>query len=161
MRSGVDLRAVARYQRRLFCYAIPAVAIIFVPPALAQVRPGLGVVAGCFLFALMILVSAGVARLLGALRAPVAARIACIALLLAPGVSVLMLVVLRFATTKILGSAGLRVGLTGVCDRDVLRVMDPCRCRHCGYSLVGNSSGRCPECGAPVEIYSVDHPKST
>lgn len=25
------------------------------------------------------------------------------------------------------------------------------RCVHCGYSLVGNISGRCPECGLPAE----------
>ncbi len=24
-------------------------------------------------------------------------------------------------------------------------------CRHCGYDLTGNVSGRCPECGEPVE----------
>ncbi len=23
-------------------------------------------------------------------------------------------------------------------------------CRHCGYDLTGNTSGRCPECGTPI-----------
>jgi hypothetical protein len=26
----------------------------------------------------------------------------------------------------------------------------PGNCRHCGYNLTGNESGRCPECGTPV-----------
>jgi hypothetical protein len=29
---------------------------------------------------------------------------------------------------------------------------DPRQCRHCGYSLIGNESGVCPECGAPVRL---------
>ncbi len=27
----------------------------------------------------------------------------------------------------------------------------PGHCQHCGYNLTGNVSGRCPECGQPVE----------
>jgi len=30
----------------------------------------------------------------------------------------------------------------------------PCECSKCGYNLTGNVSGRCPECGTPVQ--SVD-----
>jgi hypothetical protein len=25
-------------------------------------------------------------------------------------------------------------------------------CRHCGYNLTGNVSGRCPECGTPTTV---------
>jgi len=28
----------------------------------------------------------------------------------------------------------------------------PGHCRQCGYDLTGNESGRCPECGQPLEI---------
>lgn len=28
-------------------------------------------------------------------------------------------------------------------------------CTHCGYCLIGNQSGRCPECGTPTEIKSL------
>ena len=27
----------------------------------------------------------------------------------------------------------------------------PTACKHCGYDLTGNVSGRCPECGKPVD----------
>jgi hypothetical protein len=30
------------------------------------------------------------------------------------------------------------------------RVPAPGQCRHCGYDLTGNVSGRCPECGRPT-----------
>ena len=30
------------------------------------------------------------------------------------------------------------------------RRFDPLACRNCGYNLTGNTSGRCPECGAEV-----------
>jgi hypothetical protein len=26
------------------------------------------------------------------------------------------------------------------------------RCRHCGYNLIGNTSGICPECGTPIPV---------
>lgn len=39
------------------------------------------------------------------------------------------------------------LGLGCVCDR----ITDPLTCKHCGYSLKGNISGVCPECGAAVE----------
>jgi hypothetical protein len=31
-------------------------------------------------------------------------------------------------------------------------------CGSCGYSLVGNSSGVCPECGVPVSVHPSVHP---
>lgn len=36
--------------------------------------------------------------------------------------------------------------------RDTL-FLKPSACQHCGYSLVGNVSGRCPECGASIERF--------
>lgn len=31
------------------------------------------------------------------------------------------------------------------------RSIPPGRCKHCGYDLTGNVSGRCPECGATIK----------
>lgn len=33
------------------------------------------------------------------------------------------------------------------------------RCAHCGYSLMGNRSGLCPECGAPALTRRSPHPR--
>ena len=35
--------------------------------------------------------------------------------------------------------------------RHIFRVRDPLACKHCGYNLTGNTSGKCPECGGVVQ----------
>ncbi|MEW6252552.1 MAG: hypothetical protein AB1716_18090 [Planctomycetota bacterium] len=64
--------------------------------------------------------------------------------------NLLVLLVISQQTTGALRAAGLRVGFMGVKDEDLLRVLDVWRCHGCGYSLVGNVSGVCPECGRPT-----------
>jgi hypothetical protein len=34
------------------------------------------------------------------------------------------------------------------------RRYSPGHCRECGYNLTGNTSGRCPECGSPIQAPS-------
>lgn len=46
--------------------------------------------------------------------------------------------------------AGIRVGLFGASETAVRGVMEKPLCAKCGYSLIGNTSRRCPECGTPV-----------
>lgn len=41
--------------------------------------------------------------------------------------------------------------------RYLTRLLDWTRCRQCGYSLVGNTSKRCPECGLPYEFLVPAH----
>ena len=49
----------------------------------------------------------------------------------------------------ILGMSGICLLLTGIL-RSRKRPPPPGHCTHCGYCLIGNVSGRCPECGLPV-----------
>lgn len=65
------------------------------------------------------------------------------------------------------GSGALMGGLTaGVLSRrwlrartDVLR-RHPELCQRCGYNLTGNSSGKCPECGAEIPVTRADVPSA-
>jgi hypothetical protein len=36
------------------------------------------------------------------------------------------------------------------------RRYSPGKCRECGYNLTGNTSGRCPECGTPIEAATAE-----
>ena len=126
--------------------------MMFVPAVAAQLHTALAIAAACVFWGLMILICAGIVKLLAALRVPLAARVVYVVLLLAPCVNVVMLLVAQHLATTALREAGLRVGLTGVRDADLLRVLDRCRCHGCGYSLIGNVSGTCPECGRPTGV---------
>jgi hypothetical protein len=35
-------------------------------------------------------------------------------------------------------------------SRKITKLSGKPKCRRCGYSLIGNTSGTCPECGTPV-----------
>ena len=54
------------------------------------------------------------------------------------------------ANVLILGAAGAAVGyLVALSSRNRFDVFPPV-CEKCGYSLIGNESGVCPECGTKV-----------
>lgn len=89
-------------------------------------------------------------QLLGALRATLFLKLTASVFCVAPCISLLMLVVVNLYATKALRDAGLKVGLMGISDDEVVRGLAPFICRNCGYSLIGNISGVCPECGTPV-----------
>ncbi|HPM25002.1 MAG TPA: hypothetical protein PLP66_13930, partial [Phycisphaerae bacterium] len=71
-------------------------------------------------------------------------------LMFAPCVNLIILLVINQQATAVLRKAGLRVGLMGVKDEQVVRLLGLYCCRKCSYSLIGNVSGVCPECGTPV-----------
>ncbi len=49
---------------------------------------------------------------------------------------------------------------TGMTEQETVNRKEHCRCLHCGYSLRGNLSGICPECGAATSpaLKSSDSP---
>jgi hypothetical protein len=75
----------------------------------------------------------------------------CGIFMIAPCGNLLLLMLVNMSVTRTLRRAGLRVGLWGVKDEDVERVLDPMLCRGCSYNLTGNISGICPECGRPLD----------
>ena len=42
--------------------------------------------------------------------------------------------------------------LTGFSRRAQVKSESPLACKNCGYNLTGNTSGICPECGAPCAV---------
>jgi hypothetical protein len=71
--------------------------------------------------------------------------------MLAPCGNLLLLVLINMSVTRTLRRAGIRVGFMGANLADVERAINPLLCRGCGYNLVGNVSGYCPECGRPID----------
>jgi hypothetical protein len=68
-----------------------------------------------------------------------------------PCATPVMVIGVDVCVMSVLWRAGLRPGLLGVSDRRVLARFGPHVCRVCGYSLIGNVSGVCPECGVRRE----------
>lgn len=148
--GGADLRRVARYQRRLLWLVLVVVGVSaatlgFGPGVPPWVQGLEALPAVVLLAAVTILVQAG--GLFSALGMPLFTRVVCFALLLVPWLNIAVVIALDQLAIYVLRCAGLRVGVLGVSDAQVIRQLDFHRCRVCGYSLVGNTSGRCPECG--------------
>jgi len=101
--------------------------------------------------AIQILMVVGVVLLLWARGSHILLIILCGLLMLAPCVSLLVLVLVNMSATHALRRAGVRVGFMGVKDEDVERIINPDLCTGCGYNLTGNVSGYCPECGRALE----------
>lgn len=75
----------------------------------------------------------------------------CGILMVAPCANFLLLVLVNRSVTRTLQRAGLHVGLMGVKEEEVERIVNPELCSGCGYNLTGNVSGYCPECGRAIE----------
>jgi hypothetical protein len=118
-------------------------------------RPGLDVLvafAMTLLYLVMyVLMAVGVALLLWARASLTLLTILCGLLMLAPCVNLLVLLPANQSATHALRRAGIRVGLMGTDGEEVERIIDPELRTGYGYNLTGNVSGRCPECGRPVE----------
>lgn len=92
----------------------------------------------------------GVVLILVAKRSHLLVTILCGLLMIAPCGNLFVLILVNLGVTRTLRRAGLRVGFMGVPDEEVERVLDPNLCTGCGYSLTGNVSGICPECGRSI-----------
>ena len=74
-------------------------------------------------------------------------------LALAPCLNILVLLSVSSQATAMLKVAGLRMGLLGVSDEQVMRKLASNRCRQCGYILTeGVATTVCPECGSPSPL---------
>lgn len=67
-----------------------------------------------------------------------------------PLANILILLRVNDSATRTLKAAGLRVGFMGASRAEVERLLAPGVCKKCGYSLEGNTSGMCPECGTAI-----------
>lgn len=142
---------VARRQRTLlwfFVVSLPLNGSFCLPTwSLSQVAEASLAITRLVVQTLIVL---SVVQLLTALRRHILGRMLYILLLVMPYVGVLMPLAANQQATRALSRAGLRIGLSGVPDEQVVRLLGLYRCRACGRSLIGNTSGRCPECGTPV-----------
>lgn len=151
VRAGLNLRTVAREQRRLLLFILAQLGLYLTmavsPRGGEQIMLLLGPL---ILVALNIIILICSLRLLAAVGIGLGWRIIAAVLLFAPCISLLIMLGVNQRATRALRKAGLKVGLLGVKDVDVVRILSAYRCHICGYDLHGNVSGRCPECGAPV-----------
>ncbi len=153
---GVDLQKVARAQRRLL-YCIGAMLLLYLFNIYLEVLGGgssladlLVAIQSCALLMLDIVGLVLAVQLMAACGMRLLTRIVLVVLLFAPCINLLVLLGINHRATRLLRTAGVRVGLLGARDEDVLRHISSLHCRNCGYLLVGNVSGICPECGTPV-----------
>jgi hypothetical protein len=148
--AGIDLRQVAKRQRALLWYILASLAIHLSFILIASLPPIADVAPAIIFWVVQIFIIIGVVRLLAAMGVHIIWRILCIVLLFAPCINLLVLLVINGRATRALRNAGLRVGLMGVPDEQVVRRLSVHLCKVCSYDLTGNVSGRCPECGTPI-----------
>ncbi len=101
----------------------------------------------------LVLTLAGLPPLLTMMRAmgyPPALRVIATLLTLIPCLSQLTLMGAGLTAAARLRDSGLRAWPWNVADDDLLYLGQPFACTKCGYSLIGNTSGVCPECGTPT-----------
>ena len=155
VRDGVDIRRLAKRQRRLLWMVLALIAGQFAPVLLASILPTQGaflirgVLHIAYLLA-MILILMGALQMLHATGAGVLTIVIYAIGMLIPYINLLVLLLINGTAVGKLRRAGLHVGFMGVKDEEVLRILCSYLCRQCGYNLTGNVSGRCPECGTPV-----------
>ena len=149
--AGVDLRKVAKRQRILLWFVLAFLALYMLNFVLGPFAPRRWIVSGAVLMVtVQIAALITIVQLLSALGVHVAWRIVGGLLMLAPCINIIVLLAVSSQATSALTRAGLKVGLLGVSAEQVERVLSANRCTACGYLLVGNVSGTCPECGAAL-----------
>lgn len=124
---------------------------IIVPFFAEAVAPG-GLLLGMIMQSVLGLVCTvvmimGLVGVMASLGRHIVLRIFVCFLMFLPLISLLVLLRYNRKATRLLRDAGLKVGLMGASDEQILRVLSVNRCHTCGYDLTGNVSGRCPECG--------------
>jgi hypothetical protein len=151
MWGRIDLRRVAKEQRRLLCYILAVLATQIAGALLPfPVPPAVLVLVLLLSAGTLILVITGVVRLQRAMGNALIWQILAALFMLITCVNIVVLLMINRRATNILKRAGLKVGLMGVSDAEVERVLARHICKGCGYNLMGNVSGVCPECGKAV-----------
>ncbi len=152
VRDNLDLRTIARRQRNILWLILAQLIAYFsmIGFDVPRYGPMVGLIPVAFYLLTMLAIVIVVMQLMAALRIHIVWRIIAVVLCLAPCVSLLLLLSINSRATSALQAAGLKVGLLGVSDDQVVRLLSAYTCRGCGYSLVGNTSGVCPECGRQI-----------
>lgn len=146
----LDLREAARCQRGLvWCIASQTLLCITLP-FIAPI-PSAPAIAACFALVLGSVIATFILglRLAWALHEKGMAVLFALSICIQP-LAIFLLLMLNSRASRHLRAAGLHVGILGVRDEDVVRILSPDHCHSCGYDLFGNVSGICPECGTPV-----------
>ncbi|MEE8171219.1 MAG: hypothetical protein V3T70_11795 [Phycisphaerae bacterium] len=148
-----NLLQLARWHRRLvWCiplsFLVLVMAIENAPVDIRQYPLRAGLLAVWLVLYLAIIVV--LLRVLGAMGDLRLSLVFNAALMMLPPAAPVALIAAYVRGLRTLRRAGVPAGLWGVTDEDVLRFIEPGRCRHCGYDLTGNVSGRCPECGTII-----------
>ncbi len=141
--SDRDFRVIARIHRQL---AQLILAGIFAQ-VLAATAPSVSIAIVASICALAVNVAgfAQVVRLSAALGDPITTRVVWIILMLAPCISLFVLMSANRRAKTALMKAGLTVGVMGIGDAEVATL--PGYCRNCACNMTRNTSGQCPECG--------------
>ena len=156
VRDGIDIRLLARRQRLMLWLVLGSLASLALPSVADSVNrargsPGIVVIATTLvLVGIRVAVVVGAVLVMRALRTNFGVLICCAILMILPVVNVLILLLEGHRAKRVLRRVGLRVGLMGVRDEDVVIRLGKNRCRQCGYNLTGNVSGICPECGTVI-----------
>lgn len=149
--QGIDLRQLARRQRWMIWSVLASMVSAILPFLTEVVAPGeliLGMLLQTVLgLACTVVMIMGLVGVMASLGRHLVLRIFVCFLMFVPLISLLVLLRYNRKATRLLRDAGLKVGLMGASDEQILRVLSLNRCHSCGYDLTGNVSGRCPECG--------------
>ena len=146
-----NLRKLATRQRRIIWLILASIAGLFVPFAPLGNAQAAGIVYLVVQLLLALLLIINVGLLMSAQGSnPVVTVLACL-FMVVPLISLLVLLRVNGTATQTLKAAGIRVGFMGASKAEVERILAPGVCKKCGYSLEGNTSGRCPECGTAIK----------
>lgn len=157
-----DIRALAKRQKLIIWLVLASVLLqgVWLSPLAfspMMTSPGLAVVFMVVQIVLTVLLVVGVVLTEVALRSNPVIIVFVALLMLAPCISILILLIVNQHATSALRKAGLKVGFMGARLADVERILDPRLCRFCAYELTGNISGSCPECGHPIYCRQCGH----
>lgn len=156
--NGVDMRLVAKLQRRLQGLILVTLFFdVFCIYLLAPIPRGASISIIVFFLVLHIAGAVVVARLIAVIRKNIAIAILPAVLMLAPCINLVLMFLVNQSAIVTLRKVGLNKGFKGFCsDKEVVRRLNPMLCRECGYNLTGNISGRCPECGTELPRESLE-----
>lgn len=146
-----NLRRLAVRQRRIIWLLLASIASLFMPIIpIGNGNAALVVYYGLqILITLLLIINVGL--LLSAEGTHPVLTVITSLFMVMPVLNLFILLRVNGDATRTLKAAGVRVGFMGASKADVERLLAPKVCKKCGYSLEGNTSGRCPECGTAIK----------